>query len=164
MRAVLSRVRSGYVSVAAAELGDESATLRPDPAEPDRVIVGELPAPGLLALVGTTHSDTEADAAKIARKIWGLRILKAEQSASDLGAPILIVSQFTLYGDARKGRRPSWSNASPGSHSEPLIAHLVELLRAEGAHVETGRFGAMMHVASVGDGPFTVLLDSVDLA
>lgn len=127
-------------------------------------VVGRLPAPGLLALVGVTHDDDAKDAAKIARKIAGLRILEGEVSAVDAGAPILIVSQFTLYGDARKGRRPSWSKASPREHSEPLIATLVELLRAEGLHVETGEFGAMMQVHSVNDGPFTVLLDSAELA
>lgn len=127
-------------------------------------VVGELPAPGLLALIGVTHADDEAEAAKIARKIAQLRILDGEVSAGDAGAPVLVVSQFTLYGDARKGRRPSWSAASPREHSEPLVERLVALLREAGLHVETGRFGAMMQVESVNDGPFTVLLDSAELA
>lgn len=126
--------------------------------------VGHLPAPGLMALVGVTHEDDAAEVAKVARKIAGLRILDGEVSATDAGAPVLVVSQFTLYGDARKGRRPSWSRASPREHSEPLIEMLVELLRAEGLHVETGVFGADMQVHSVNDGPFTVLLDSAEIA
>ncbi len=127
-------------------------------------VVGRLPEPGLMALIGVTHDDDAKEAAKIARKISGLRILDGEVPATDAGAPILVVSQFTLYGDARKGRRPSWSKASPREHSEPLVETLVELLRAEGLHVETGQFGAMMRVRSVNDGPFTVLLDSSELA
>lgn len=130
----------------------------------DEEVVGSLPGPGLLALVGVTHDDDEGEARKIARKIAGVRILDGERSAADAGAPVLVVSQFTLYGDARKGRRPSWSAASPREHSEPLVERLVELLREEGLHVETGRFGAMMRVESANDGPFTILLDSAELA
>lgn len=132
--------------------------------EVDGEIVGRLPAPGLLVLVGATHDDDEAEAAKLARKLATLRILEGERGAVEAAAPLLVVSQFTLYGDARKGRRPSWSAASGRAHSEPLIERFCELLRAEGLHVETGVFGAMMRVASVNDGPFTVLLDSADLA
>ena len=95
----------------------------------------------------------QAEAAKIARKIWDLRILDDEKSASDVGSPILVVSQFTLYGDARRGRRPSWTAASGRPHAEPLVDRVVELLREAGAHVETGQFGAMMRVSSVNDGP-----------
>lgn len=145
MRAVITRVLSASVEV-------------------DGSVVGAITEPGLLALIGVTHSDTEADASKIARKLWGLRILDDEKSASDVGAPILVVSQFTLYGDARKGRRPSWSAASGREHAEPLVERVAELLRAEDARVETGEFGATMRVASVNDGPFTILLDSADLA
>lgn len=132
--------------------------------EVDGEVVGRLPRPGLLALIGVTHSDDEADCEKIARKIAGLRILDGEKSAIDLDAPVLIVSQFTLYGDARKGRRPSWSNAAPRAVAEPLVGRLGELLEAHGLHVESGVFGAMMNVASVNDGPFTVLLDSAEIA
>lgn len=127
-------------------------------------VVGAIEGEGLLVLVGVTHDDTEADAAKLARKLWGLRILEGERSAEEAGAPILAVSQFTLYGDARKGRRPSWSRASGRAHSEPLVETFVALLRDAGARVETGEFGAMMRVASVNEGPFTVLLDSAELA
>ena len=132
--------------------------------EVDGAIVGRLPAPGLLVLVGVTHDDEEAEAAKLARKLATLRILDGELGAVDAGAPVLVVSQFTLYGDARKGRRPSWSAASGRDHSEPLVERFCELLRGEGLHVETGVFGAMMRVASVNEGPFTVLLDSAELA
>ncbi|GAB3291220.1 D-aminoacyl-tRNA deacylase [Pseudoclavibacter terrae] len=130
----------------------------------DERIVGLIAAPGLLVLVGVTHTDTAADAAKLARKVLGLRILNDEKSVLDTGAPVLVVSQFTLYGDARKGRRPSWSLASGRAHSEPLVDAFVDALREGGAHVETGEFGAMMKVASINDGPFTVLLESADLA
>lgn len=130
----------------------------------DDRIVGSLAEPGLLILVGVTHADGDADAAKLARKVLGLRILNDEKSVLDTASPVLVVSQFTLYGDARKGRRPSWSLASGRAHSEPLVEAFVSALREGGAHVETGEFGAMMKVASVNDGPFTVLLESADLA
>lgn len=130
----------------------------------DDRIVGSLAEPGLLILVGVTHADGDADAAKLARKVLGLRILNDEKSVLDTASPVLVVSQFTLYGDARKGRRPSWSHASGRAHSEPLVEAFVSALREGGAHVETGEFGAMMKVASVNDGPFTVLLESADLA
>lgn len=126
--------------------------------------VGAIDRPGLLVLAGVTHEDGEADADKLARKLWGLRVLDGERSAAELAAPILVVSQFTLYGDARKGRRPSWSLAAGREHSEPLIERFVAQLRDSGAEVATGRFGARMLVASVNDGPFTVLLDSAELA
>lgn len=124
--------------------------------------VGRLPSPGLVLLVGITHDDTPATGEKLARKLWGLRILEGEVSASDVGAPILAVSQFTLYADTRKGRRPSWSRAAPPAVSEPLFDAFVASLRDLGAHVETGRFGAMMDVELVNDGPVTILLDSDD--
>ena len=124
--------------------------------------VGRLPSPGLVLLVGITHDDTTETGEKLARKLWGLRILEGEVSASDVGAPILAVSQFTLYADTRKGRRPSWSRAAPPAVSEPLFDAFVASLRDLGAHVETGRFGAMMDVELVNDGPVTILLDSDD--
>lgn len=122
-------------------------------------VVGAI-GPGLLVLVGVTHTDTAAIADRLADKLWGLRILDAERSASDLGAPILVVSQFTLCADVRKGRRPSWSDASPREHSEPLVASFVDALARRGAHVETGEFGAHMEVSLVNDGPVTLILDS----
>jgi D-tyrosyl-tRNA(Tyr) deacylase len=121
-------------------------------------VVGEI-GPGLLVLVGVTHSDTPATAATVARKVHELRILRDEQSAASLGAPLLVVSQFTLYGDTRKGRRPSWIAAAPGPVAEPLVDAVVAALRSRGAPVQTGVFGASMQVASVNDGPFTVLLE-----
>ncbi|GLZ80076.1 D-aminoacyl-tRNA deacylase [Actinorhabdospora filicis] len=121
-------------------------------------VVGEI-RDGLLVLLGVTHTDDEAVAAKMARKIWDLRIIDGEKSASDLGAPVLVVSQFTLYGDARKGRRPTWTAAAPGPVAEPLVNAVVTALREHGAVVETGRFGADMYVASVNVGPRTVLLE-----
>jgi D-tyrosyl-tRNA(Tyr) deacylase len=114
---------------------------------------------GLLVLVGVTHSDTGEHAATLARKVHELRILDGEKSASDVGAPVLAVSQFTLYGDARKGRRPTWAAAAPAEVAEPLVTAFVEALRERGAHVETGRFRARMLVESVNVGPQTVLLE-----
>ena len=126
----------------------------------DGTVVGSLARPGLLVLVGVTHDDTEADAARLADKVWTLRILDGERSAEQEDAPLLVVSQFTLYADTRKGRRPSWSAAAPRPVSEPLVDAFVAALRDRGAHVETGVFGAMMQVALVNDGPMTLLLDS----
>ncbi len=125
----------------------------------DGVTVGSLPAPGLVVLVGVTHSDSPEQAVRLAEKVHELRILEGEQSAADTGAPLLVVSQFTLYADTRKGRRPSWSAAAPGEVAEPLVAQLVSALRDRGAHVETGVFGAYMHVELVNDGPVTLILD-----
>ncbi|SET64607.1 D-aminoacyl-tRNA deacylase [Nonomuraea wenchangensis] len=140
MRAVVQRVSSASVEV-------EGRT------------VGEIAEPGLLVLVGVTHTDTRAEAAKLAAKLWGLRILHGEKSCSDVAAPLLVISQFTLYGDARKGRRPTWQAAAPGPVAEPLVNAVVEELRALGAHVETGVFGADMKVSLVNDGPITLVLD-----
>ena len=126
----------------------------------DGVVVGAIDGPGLLALVGVTHGDTAADAARLADKVWRLRILESEQSAEQLGAPVLVVSQFTLYADTRKGRRPSWSAAAPRPVSEPLVEAFVTSLRDLGARVETGVFGAMMQVELINDGPITLVLDS----
>ncbi len=125
----------------------------------DGAVVGALASPGLLVYLGVTHTDTAAEVDWMARKVWGLRILADEQSASDVGAPVLVVSQFTLYGDARKGRRPTWEAAAPGPVSEPLYDAFCAALVALGARVERGVFGAHMLVESVNDGPFTVLLE-----
>jgi D-aminoacyl-tRNA deacylase len=122
-------------------------------------VVGAIDKPGLLVLVGVTHDDTPAQAERMASKLWGLRILDGEQSCSDVGAPLLVISQFTLYGDTRKGRRPSWINAAPGPAAEPLVEALVAALRGLGATVETGRFAAEMKVALVNDGPVTLVVD-----
>ncbi|WP_153532659.1 D-aminoacyl-tRNA deacylase [Actinomadura macrotermitis] len=122
-------------------------------------VVGEIEGPGLLVLVGVTHDDTPEQARRLAAKLWGLRILAGEKSCSDLGAPLLVISQFTLYGDARKGRRPTWIAAAPGPVAEPLVDAVVAELRALGAKVETGVFGADMQVALVNDGPITLVLD-----
>jgi len=141
VRVVVQRASSGSVSVEGA-------------------VVGSLPSPGLVVLVGVTHDDTAADAERLADKVWTLRILAGERSAADESAPLLVISQFTLYADTRKGRRPSWNSAAPRPVSEPLVDAFVEALRARGAHVETGVFGADMQVALVNDGPVTLLLDS----
>ncbi|MFG2304806.1 D-aminoacyl-tRNA deacylase [Actinacidiphila glaucinigra] len=125
----------------------------------DGETVGEIAGPGLCVLVGVTHDDTEEKAAQLARKLWGLRILPGEKSCSDIAAPLLVISQFTLYGDARKGRRPTWNAAAPGPVAEPLVNEVVAQLRSLGAHVETGRFGAEMKVSLTNDGPFTVVLE-----
>jgi D-tyrosyl-tRNA(Tyr) deacylase len=140
MRAVVQRVSSASVSV-------------------DGRVVGAISEPGLLVLVGATHSDTTEQAERLADKVWGLRILHGENSCSDLGAPLLVVSQFTLYGDARKGRRPTWNAAAPGPVAEPLVDAVVSALRGRGARVQTGLFGAQMQVALVNDGPITLLLE-----
>ncbi|MCU1657669.1 MAG: D-tyrosyl-tRNA(Tyr) deacylase [Pseudonocardiales bacterium] len=141
MRAVVQRVTSARVRV-------------------DGATAGEIGV-GLLVLVGVTHDDSPTGAAALARKIYGLRIMRDEQSVADLpDAAILVVSQFTLYGDARKGRRPTWAAAAPGPVAEPIVASVVAELRALGARVETGVFGADMQVELVNDGPITVLLDT----
>ncbi|MFG1941556.1 D-aminoacyl-tRNA deacylase [Nonomuraea sp. NPDC048826] len=140
MRAVVQRVSSASVAV-------------------DGQTVGAIDEPGLLVLVGVTHTDGRAEAVKLAAKLWGLRILHGEKSCSDVAAPLLVISQFTLYGDARKGRRPTWQAAAPGPVAEPLVDAVVEELRGLGAQVETGRFGADMKVSLVNDGPITLIVD-----
>ena len=122
-------------------------------------IVGAIDEPGLLVLLGVHHDDTGEQARRMAQKLHGLRILDDEQSCESTGAPLLVVSQFTLYGDTRKGRRPSWTAAARPEHAEPLVNAVVAELRQKGARVETGRFRAMMSVRSVNDGPFTVLVE-----
>ena len=126
----------------------------------DGAVVGSLTRPGLVVLVGVTHTDSEADAAKLAEKVWTLRVLAEERSAAQEGAPLLVVSQFTLYADTRKGRRPSWSAAAPRAVSEPLVEAFVAALRRLGAEVETGVFGADMQVSLTNDGPVTLVLES----
>jgi D-tyrosyl-tRNA(Tyr) deacylase len=145
VRAVVQRVREASVSV-------------------DGEVVGRC-APiggvqGLLVLLGVTHDDAPETAERLASKIWQLRILDGEQSAADVAAPILVVSQFTLYADTRKGRRPSWSAAAPQPVAEPLVDEFCAALRRRGAHVETGAFGAMMQVSLVNDGPVTLVIDA----
>ncbi|HML49943.1 MAG TPA: D-aminoacyl-tRNA deacylase [Propionicimonas sp.] len=140
MRAVVQRVSQARVRV-------------------DDEVVGAIDSPGLLILLGVAHTDTVEIATALAIKIWQLRILDGELSCADVQAPILVVSQFTLYADTRKGRRPSWSKAAPASAGEPLVDAFVEALSELGAQVETGRFGAMMDVEMVNHGPMTILLD-----
>lgn len=125
----------------------------------DGETVGEINGEGLCVLVGVTHEDTKEKAAQLARKLWSVRMLSEERSCSDIDAPLLVISQFTLYGDARKGRRPTWNAAAPGDVAEPLVDEVVAQLRALGATVATGRFGASMRVSLTNDGPFTVLLE-----
>ncbi len=140
MRAVVQRVSSASVVV-------------------EGRVVGAIDEPGLLVLVGVTHTDGRAEAARLAAKLWGLRVLHGEKSCSDVAAPLLVISQFTLYGDARRGRRPTWQAAAPGPVAEPLVEAVIEELRALGARVETGVFGADMKVSLTNDGPITLILE-----
>ena len=138
----------------------------------DGEVVGRLPSPGLVLLVGVTHTDTETTAEKMASKIWGLRILenpngvtpeawsRGDVSACDIDAPLLVISQFTLYGDTRKGRRPSWDQAAKADVAQPIFDHFVNSLRKLGAHVETGIFGAHMEVSLTNNGPVTLILEA----
>src|ERR1700727_412251 len=122
-------------------------------------VIGAIDGPGLLVLVGVTHDDTAEKARKLAAKLWGLRVLDGEKSCSDLNAPLLVVSQFTLYADTSRGRRPTWNNAAPGPVAEPLVDAVAAELRALGARGETGKFGADMKVALVNDGPVTIIIE-----
>jgi D-tyrosyl-tRNA(Tyr) deacylase len=125
-----------------------------------RVVGSIRPAgQGLLAFVGATHDDDVDKARRLAEKLWQLRVLDDQRSASDIDAPIMVVSQFTLYADTTKGRRPSWNAAAPAAVAEPLVDEFVQALRAVGAGVETGVFGADMRVELVNDGPVTILLE-----
>jgi D-tyrosyl-tRNA(Tyr) deacylase len=126
----------------------------------DARVVGAVERPGLVVLVGVTHDDSPARAATLARKVADLRILRNERSALDAGAPVLVVSQFTLYADTRKGRRPSWSAAAPGPVAEPLVEAFAAALRDLGLEVATGVFGADMAVELVNDGPVTLILEA----
>ena len=141
MRAVVQRVTRASVTV-------------------DGVVVGAIDGPGLLVLVGITHDDGAAQVELVARKIADLRILRDERSALDAGAPVLVVSQFTLYADTLKGRRPTWNKAASGAVAEPIVESLVAALRARGLTVATGAFGADMAVELVNDGPVTILLEA----
>ncbi|TQM13790.1 D-aminoacyl-tRNA deacylase [Pseudonocardia kunmingensis] len=125
----------------------------------DGEVVGAIDRPGLLVLLGVHREDTAAAVPVMARKLHELRILDGERSCADTGAPLLVVSQFTLYGQTRKGRRPSWSAAAPPERAQPLVEAVVAALRERGAPVATGVFGAAMAVESVNDGPFTVLVE-----
>lgn len=142
MRVLVQRVTSAAVRVD----GEVVSAVRP---------AGQ----GLVALVGVTHDDDTSKAHRMAEKLWQLRILDGERSASDVGAPILVVSQFTLYANTAKGRRPTWNAAAPRSVAEPLVTAFADGLRALGAQVEAGVFGAHMQVELVNDGPVTVLLE-----
>jgi D-aminoacyl-tRNA deacylase len=142
MRVLVQRVSSASVSVDGRVVG----AIRPD-------------GQGLLAFVGVTHGDDPDKARRLAEKLWYLRILADERSAADVGAPILVVSQFTLYADTAKGRRPSWNAAAPAAVAEPLVTAFAEALQALGAVVRTGVFGAHMQVELVNDGPVTVMLE-----
>ena len=141
MRAVVQRVTRAAVRV-------------------DGEVVGAIEEPGLLVLVGVTHEDGAEQVERIARKVAELRIMRDEQSVLDLGAPVLVVSQFTLYADTRKGRRPTWNAAAPGPVAEPLVADVVQALRARGLPVQTGAFGADMAVDLTNDGPVTLVLEA----
>ena len=149
MRAVVQRVTRGRVTV-------------------DGQTVGEITEPGLVVLVGVTHDDGQAQVTKLADKLVNLRMLRTpdggddardEESLLSLGAPALVISQFTLYGSVAKGRRPTWVDAAPGPVAEPLYNQLVDELRRRGIHVETGQFGAMMQVELVNDGPYTLVVE-----
>ncbi len=128
----------------------------------DGKVVGELTRPGLVALVGITHDDTEEICQILAKKTYDLRIFNGEKSASDIDADILVISQFTLYASTRKGRRPSWNQAAPAPISKPLVESYISSLRSLGARVSTGIFGADMQVELTNDGPVTIMLDSDD--
>ncbi len=143
MRVVITRVAQASVTV-------------------DGEVVSELPGPGLMVLAGIGHGDGEDQVRAVAAKVWGLRILDGEFSASDTSAPILVISQFTLHASTRKGRRPSWSAAAPAVVSAPLVERFCQELETLGAHVFRGRFGADMQVSSVNDGPVTILIDTDD--
>ncbi len=142
MRVLVQRVASAAVTVD----GETVGAVRPK-------------GQGLLALVGVTHTDDAGKANRLAEKLWQLRILDDEKSAADVNAPILVVSQFTLYANTAKGRRPTWNAAAPGAVAEPLVTAFADALRRLGADVETGVFGAHMQVELVNDGPVTVLLE-----
>ena len=124
----------------------------------DGDIVGSIGA-GLCVLVGVTHTDTGTTATKLADKVWHLRLFDGDRPLADVGGEVLVVSQFTLYGNTSRGRRPSWIDAAPGDVAEPLVGTVVDRLRSLGANVATGRFGADMQVELVNDGPVTLVLD-----
>ena len=141
MRAVLQRAATASVTV-------------------DGEVVGRIDEPGLVVLLGITHDDGPDEVAWMVRKIRDLRIMREERSVADLGAPVLVISQFTLYGDARKGRRPTWLAAAPGEISEPLYRAVCVGLEEHGIRVERGVFGADMTVELANDGPVTMILET----
>ncbi|MDO4665956.1 MAG: D-aminoacyl-tRNA deacylase [Actinomycetaceae bacterium] len=141
MRAIIQRVTRGYVHIE----GEDSRGFS---------------GPGVVVLLGVTHGDGQAQVDKVVRKIAELRLFEDETSVTDRGAPVLLVSQFTLYGNTRKGRRPSWSGAAPGPVAQPLYEQVVAGLRDRGLTVYTGTFGAMMRIEMVNDGPFTLLVEA----
>lgn len=141
MRAVIQRALEGRVTV-------------------DGQIVGEITRPGLVVLLGVARTDGQAQVETVTRKIAELRLFEDETSVIDSGAPVLLISQFTLYGDTKKGRRPSWAHAAPGEQAEPLFNQVADGLRDRGIEVATGSFGAYMQVCLVNDGPFTVLVEA----
>jgi D-tyrosyl-tRNA(Tyr) deacylase len=144
MRALLQRTTSASVTV-------------------DGEVVGRLAQPGLVVLLGVSVEDTEAEAVQLAAKVAGLRVLEDEQSLLSAGAGALVVSQFTLYGDVRRGRRPSWTRSAPAERAEPLYERFMTELGGQGVQVERGVFGAMMELSLVNSGPFTVWVDTEDL-
>ena len=158
MRAVIQRATSGEVRVGGTVVGRLAVSAGSAGDEAGEGVGGARQ--GLVVLLGVQRGDGPEQVATVARKIAELRILDDERSALDAGAPILVISQFTLYGDTRKGRRPSWAHAAPGDEAEPLVDAVVADLRGRGLHVETGQFGAMMEVSLVNDGPFTVLVEA----
>lgn len=161
MRAVIQCATSGEVRVGGRLVGRLALGDAAGPRAADHDAVRGVGArQGLIVLLGVARGDGPEQVATVARKIAELRILDGEASAMEVGAPILLISQFTLYGDTRKGRRPSWAHAAPGDEAEPLVDAVVEDLRSRGLHVETGQFGAMMEVHLVNDGPFTVLVEA----
>ncbi|MDU0968327.1 MAG: D-aminoacyl-tRNA deacylase [Actinomycetaceae bacterium] len=141
MRAVIQVARDASVSV-------------------DGQVIGAYEGLGLMVLLGVTHTDGKAEIERVARKIAQLRILPDERSAEEEGAPILLISQFTLYGDTRKGRRPTWSKAAPGDVAEPIYEAVADEIRRYGLTVEQGRFGAMMDVSFTNVGPCTILIEA----
>ena len=167
MRAVIQRATSGEVRVGGEVVGRLALSGGSAGAAGSAGSAGDEAGEGaggarqgLVDLLGVQRGDGFEQVATVARKIAELRILDDERSAVDVGAPILVISQFTLYGDTRKGRRPSWAHAAPGDEAEPLVDAVVADLRGRGLHVETGQFGAMMEVSLVNDGPFTVLVEA----
>ncbi|MCK6108963.1 D-tyrosyl-tRNA(Tyr) deacylase [Micrococcus luteus] len=145
MRAVCQRAQSASVTV-------------------DGEVVGSFAGEGLVILLGVSVTDTAAVAEQVARKVAGLRMLDGERSLTDAGAPALVVSQFTLYGDVRKGRRPSWTRSAKGEQAQPLYERFMAELESSGVRAERGVFGAMMDVSLTNSGPFTLIVDSDELA
>lgn len=147
MRAIVQKVNGAKVEVL-------------DAADGPRRTTGEFEGEGLVVLLGVTHDDGESAVETMARKICELRILNDEKSALDKNAPVMIISQFTLYADVRKGRRPSWNKAAPGPVAEPLVQQVIDRVRERGLTVHEGEFGAHMQVSITNDGPMTILIET----